>query len=84
MMSDWEEDLIKVLNNMSKEELIVKLLENINRETGLEIIYEYVKKKKLLKIEKKLCPFCGRKEIYVSEWICEDCYKEGRYLLVSE
>jgi hypothetical protein len=47
MMSDWEEDL----NKMSKEELIDKLLENINRETGLEIIYEYVKEKKLLKIE---------------------------------
>jgi len=33
---------------------------------------------------KKLCPLCGKNEIYVSEWICEDCYKEGRYLLVSE
>jgi hypothetical protein len=51
MMNGWEEDLIKVLNKMSKEELIDKLLENINRETGLEIIYEYAKEKKLLKIE---------------------------------
>jgi hypothetical protein len=51
MMSDWEEDLVKILNKMSKEELIDKLLENINRETGLEIIYEYAKEKKLLKIE---------------------------------
>jgi hypothetical protein len=50
-MSDWEEDLIKILNKMSKEELIDKLLENINREVGLEIIYEYAKTKKLLKIE---------------------------------
>jgi hypothetical protein len=50
-MGDWEEDLIKILNKMSKEELIDKLLENIDRETGLEIIYEYAKEKKLLKIE---------------------------------
>jgi hypothetical protein len=50
-MSDWEEDLIKVLNKMSKEELIDKFLENVNRDIGLEIIYEYAKKKKLLKIE---------------------------------
>jgi len=35
-------------------------------------------------IRKKLCPFCGKNEIYVSEWICEDCEKEKRYLLVSE
>jgi len=44
-MSDWEEDLIKILNKMSKEELIDKLLENLNRETGLEIIYEYAKRR---------------------------------------
>jgi hypothetical protein len=51
MMSDWEEDLVKVLNKMSKEELIDRFLENIDRGTGLEIIYEYAKGKKLLKIE---------------------------------
>jgi predicted RNA-binding Zn-ribbon protein involved in translation (DUF1610 family) len=34
--------------------------------------------------KKKLCPYCGKNEIYISEWICKDCEKEKRYLLVSE
>jgi ribosomal protein L37AE/L43A len=33
---------------------------------------------------KKVCPFCNHNEIYISEWICKDCEKEKRYLLVSE